>query len=111
MGANERELLLIARLRDRGTERGVQICARLERTLRTSARGHPGRMLENRPDEAREFFASECIQFRELWHRVIGVNELTVRRNGETGRASLRQGKGAGDENPARSRLAHSQGC
>src|SRR5205085_6497514 len=111
VGPNERKFLVVARLRDRVTERGGQIFARSERTLRTSARGHPRGMFENLPEKAREFFAPERIQLCELWHRVIGVNELTVRRNGETERASLWQGKSAGDENPARNRVAYAQGC
>src|SRR5205085_11540502 len=88
----------------------VEGFARRKRTLRFRPRGDPGRVLENGPDEADKFHPIHRIQLGQLWHRLVGVNELIVRRNGETDWSSLRQGAGAGAEGFARRTCSYAEG-
>ena len=109
MGANERDLLLIARFHHGVAQRGVQIFPRGKGPLRAGAGRDPRRMLEHRRDHARETFAIERVQLGKLWHRVFGLNELVMRCNGETDRSSLWQSARARFENIAPGRGPHDQ--
>src|SRR5205085_12028168 len=110
MRPDETNFFILAGFLDRGGQRGVQRFARQKRALVCSAGGDPGRVLENGPDDADELHPIHRIQLGQLWHRLVGVNELIVRRNGETEWSSLRQGAGAGAEDFARRASSYAEG-
>ncbi len=69
MRADQRQLLVRARVSHRLAHRGVQLLARRERAPVATAFRHPGRMLEDGPGEASELLAVHRIQLRKVWHR------------------------------------------
>src|SRR5437588_11093959 len=101
MSADEADLLVIAGFLDGSHERGMESFARRKRTQPLGAGSDPGRVLENGPDDADKFHPIHRIQLGQLWHRLVGVNELILGRNGEANCSSLREGAGPGLENPA----------